>query len=212
MKLAYRHWRSTREFFAQTFVRCSLLAALAAPAGCGTAAISNETDAALPSTGWVSPLRADHALVGRIWESATGRFISASELVAELEAKRYVLLGEKHDNPDHHALQWGIIEALATRGQSPGLVWEMLPTDIDPRLRSLASRHFDDDEQLASYVEWDKRGWNWEAYRELMWGSYQLGLPMRAGNISRSESSGIEVIKLPTFSILSSIFSHDGAN
>ena len=171
--------------------RAGLVTALAFLAACSSAAMPGKTAIEAPGGGWVSPLRADHALVGRIWESATGRFLSAAELTAQLETERYVLLGEKHDNPDHHALQWQTVQAFKEQGAAPGLVWEMLPRGIDPRLQSVAARHFDNDEQLASYLEWDTRGWNWEAYRELVWGSYQLSLPMLAGNISRSEISAL---------------------
>ncbi len=192
MKLGKRHQRSKLAWPALTYARSSLLAALfILLAGCGAAGISESTTTASPSSGWASPLRADHALVGRIWESATQRFLSADELIAQLGAKPYVLLGEKHDNPDHHALQWQLVEAIKASGKTPGLVWEMLPTGIDPRLRSLASRRFDDDEQLADYLEWDKRGWNWDAYRELVWGSYELRLPMLAGNISSADVSAL---------------------
>lgn len=168
-----------------------LFAALALLLGCSSAAVPTKVASETPGEGWASPLRADHALVGRIWESATGRFLSAAELTAQLGTQRYVLLGEKHDNPDHHALQWQTVQAVGEGGAAPGLVWEMLPRGIDPRLQTLGSRHFDSDEQLASYLEWDIRGWNWEAYRELVWGSYQLRLPMLAGNISRSEISAL---------------------
>src|SRR5687767_16011942 len=45
----------------------------------------------------------DHPLTGRIWDVAGARFIITEALVARLAPARFVLLGERHDNADHHA-------------------------------------------------------------------------------------------------------------
>jgi uncharacterized iron-regulated protein len=51
---------------------------------------------------WESPAERAHPLVGRIWDVKAGAFIGEDVLVARLVASRFVLLGERHDNPDHH--------------------------------------------------------------------------------------------------------------
>ena len=48
---------------------------------------------------------ADHPLSGKVWSRAEGDFVSGDAVGTAVRDARYVLLGEIHDNPDHHALQ-----------------------------------------------------------------------------------------------------------
>ena len=54
---------------------------------------------------WLSQYNLDHPLVGRIIDVKHERSINESDLVEALSSAKFVLLGEKHDNPDHHLLQ-----------------------------------------------------------------------------------------------------------
>ena len=50
--------------------------------------------------------------------------------MADIAAARdFVLLGEKHDNPDHHRLQAWMIDALVARGRRPAIAMEMLDAE-----------------------------------------------------------------------------------
>src|SRR5206468_1524193 len=73
---------------------------------------------------WESPAERAHPLVGRIWDVKAGAFIGEDVLVARLVASRFVLLGERHDNADHHALQAKLVRAMveAVRRLAPGSV------------------------------------------------------------------------------------------
>ena len=144
-----------------------------------------------PERGWQTSLRADSPLVGGIWEVSSGRFISADSLLAKLKMAEYVLLGEKHDNPDHHTLQRELIAALADNGALGAVSFEMLATDIMPRLVTLGTRRFASSERLAEYIEWDRQGWDWSLYGPLVAAVYERGVPIYAGNISRSAMSAL---------------------
>lgn len=50
------------------------------------------------------PASAAEPLAGRIWQPATGDFITPDQLLAQAMRADAVLLGETHDNPGHHAL------------------------------------------------------------------------------------------------------------
>src|SRR5213593_3577327 len=78
---------------------------------------------------WESPVERAHPLVGRIWDVKAGAFIGEDALVARLVASRFVLLGERHDNADHHALQAKLVRAMVEAGRRPALGFEMLATD-----------------------------------------------------------------------------------
>jgi hypothetical protein len=79
---------------------------------------------ATPAGGFRSPLGAEHPLVGRIWSTRAGRFVDEATLRAALRG--YVLLGEKHDNVDHHALQAQLLDAMREGGRRPAVAFEML--------------------------------------------------------------------------------------
>src|SRR5215470_11936005 len=66
---------------------------------------------------WESQVEQAHPLVGRIWDVWAGAFIGEDALVARLVASRFVLLGERHDNPDHHALQAKLLRAMLEAGR-----------------------------------------------------------------------------------------------
>ena len=87
------------------FVMLGLLL-LAGLAGCRSAA-----PVALD---WRSPAGRDHPLTGRIWDVQEARFIDEATLLRRLYGARFVLLGEMHDNVDHHVLQ-----ARVLRGGEP---------------------------------------------------------------------------------------------
>src|SRR5262249_61681824 len=83
------------------------LALLVAAGGCGrTAKIE-----------WESPVEREHPLVGKVWDVSANTTISESTLNARLAGSRFVILGERHDNPDHHALQAKLVRALAESGR-----------------------------------------------------------------------------------------------
>src|SRR5258705_13575215 len=108
-------------------VGCSLVAALpllflVVSAGCGREARIE----------WESPVERAHPLVGRIWDVKAGAFISESTLVSRLAASRFVLLGERHDNPDHHALEAKLVRALIEAGRRPGIGFGVVSADHAP--------------------------------------------------------------------------------
>lgn len=142
-----------------------------------------------PEGGWSSPLRQEHPLVGRVWESATGRFIAPAALLDALANTRYTLLGEKHDNPDHHALQHYVIAELGAASALQGVALEMLTAASAPRAKTLGSRTFDTPDELAAYLEWDRVGWDWSLYAPLVWSAYEQGIPLSAANLSRPQMS-----------------------
>ena len=48
---------------------------------------------------WQSRLNIEHELVGKIWSSKRKEFITVGEFTSSIEESRYLILGEKHDNP-----------------------------------------------------------------------------------------------------------------
>ena len=70
-----------------------------------------------PGGPWLTTLLAEHPLVGKVWDPAEGALVDPKSVIERALAVRFVLLGEKHDNPDHHRLQADLVRALADRGR-----------------------------------------------------------------------------------------------
>ena len=68
---------------------------------------------------WESEYRTEHPLVGKIWGIREEAYVTVDALESALIDSTYVLLGEKHDNPDHHTIQADLIRAMAVAGRNP---------------------------------------------------------------------------------------------
>lgn len=114
---------------------------------------------------WVSGLQRNHVLVGTIWSARESRAISRVELLEVLSRSPVVLLGEIHDNPDHHRLRASLIGELANRrrasGQTgPAVVFEHIRADQQHVVdRALHSRRTIGAQALLQRLEWDRSGW-----------------------------------------------------
>jgi uncharacterized iron-regulated protein len=75
-----------------------------------------------------------------------------------------VILGEIHDNPEHHRVQAAIVGAL----QPAALVFEMFPQDDEDLVNSLREEGADRD-ALAEALRWSERGWpSFDFYADIL--------------------------------------------
>jgi len=147
------------------------------------------TQQSLPAAaGWQSPLHQEHGLVGRIWDVRAGTFIDREQLAGALRAP-LILLGEKHDNPDHHRLQRDVIAHLQRGGQLTGVSFEMLGSHQQALLDTLPADA--SEPQVREHLEWDEEGWSWEFYGPMVMDLLRNGTTIRTANISESEMMAI---------------------
>jgi uncharacterized iron-regulated protein len=73
-----------------------------------------------------SMLLTDHPLVGKIWDMNSRSFIDEATLLARINKADVLLLGETHDNPQHHELQQKLLKARIASGARPALMMEQL--------------------------------------------------------------------------------------
>ena len=88
---------------------------------------------------WQSTHGVENPLVGHIFSGA-GVLASEPDLTAAGKGAEFVMLGESHDNPDHHIIQANILQALVASGRRPALVWEMVPKRLPIRSTDMTSR------------------------------------------------------------------------
>jgi len=113
-----------------------------------------------------------------IVETATGRRIERAELLAAIRDSDFVLLGEQHDNPLHHARRGELIEALAAPGAPVTVVAEQLPRGVPVVFGA---------DLLASLnaAGFDAQGWSWPLHEPLFAAVARAGLPLTGGNLPR---------------------------
>lgn len=168
-----------RSFGLSVVAACAVL--LAACAG-----EPSRRDMAEPGRPWLSPIDQAHPLVGRIWSRAAGGMIDRPALVAALSKARFILLGEKHDNADHHVMQAWIVRALMARGRRPAVAFEMISSDQENALSRHLAGHPRDASGLGDAVGWTKTGWPaWRHYAPIAQAALDRRLPILAANLSR---------------------------
>jgi uncharacterized iron-regulated protein len=119
-------------------------------------------------TSWKSGFGRNHALTGSIWDVSSARFIDRQTVITRLARADFVLLGERHDNPDHHQLQADILRSLIALGRRPALGFEMFGLDDATAIAGHLAAAPNDAAGLGSAVNWNKRGWpDWAMYQPI---------------------------------------------
>ncbi len=145
-----------------------------------------------PLPEWQSPEGYEHPELGVILDLRSGGRLSPEQLVGQLASADRLLIGERHDNPDHHALQLWLLQALAAQREQGGLLLEMLV----PAQQARVDRVREDQAQgrlpsdLSTALEWEK-GWPWALYGDLVSYALQQPYPVLAANLDRSEIMSI---------------------
>ena len=157
-----------RSFLAHAGALAALLCLLGAP-----------NLAAAPAT-----LHSDHPLNGTLWDTRSGQAVDEIALFSEAAKARWVLLGEKHDNAEHHRLQARVVDALGRAGRRMAVVWEMAEPE---QAAALKDARLETVGELGKALDWEGRGWPaWADYQPIAEAALRHGLPMLPGKPSRS--------------------------
>ncbi len=142
---------------------------------------------AVHAEAWQSSLLLDHPLVGQVVAVESGNRLSGRDLFIALEKQislgSYLLIGEKHDNPDHHRLESKLLKHFAQ--PQVAVVFEMLDDKQSVYLPQLKSTH--NLKQLKDQLRWPEKGWSWQDYGVLFQQVLQQGAELVAGNIDRDK-------------------------
>ncbi|MEX0301322.1 MAG: ChaN family lipoprotein [Leisingera sp.] len=84
--------------------------------------------------------------------SATVTLNDASEAAEALRGADVAVLGEVHDNPQHHLNQAALLDML----QPKAVVWEMI---TEAQAAGLDAARLDDAEYVVKQLDWDRSGW-----------------------------------------------------
>ena len=117
-----------------------------------------------------------------------GRFVDEREMLGALAGGAYVLLGEKHDNPDHHALQARVLKALVDAGAKPAVAFEMFDVEDQAAIDAARRASPHDASRIASAVDWERSGWpSWSFYAPIVQIALDGNLPIVAAGLSAAK-------------------------
>lgn len=106
---------------------------------------------------------------------------AAAQVLQRVSSVDLVLLGERHDAPDHPAIHAQVVAGLAGRRQLAGLVIEMAERGtttqgLGPGVDAATVR-----QRLA----WDERAWPWGRYGPAIMAAVGAGVVVAGGNLGR---------------------------
>jgi uncharacterized iron-regulated protein len=115
---------------------------------------------------WQHQTGASHPLAGRIYRVADGVVVSEAALMADLDQADFVLIGERHDNLDHHRLQTRIVETLERDARGGrALAFEMIAAERQLAVVEHLDAHPGDAAGLGAALGWDTSSWSaWTLY------------------------------------------------
>jgi uncharacterized iron-regulated protein len=146
---------------------------LALTAGCSTAA------------------RDDSAAPGRVWDVHARRFVGADAARRAAREANIVLLGETHDNLEHHRLQRELLAQIVATGRRPALVMEQFDREFQAPLDAARSSRERDADAVLDAGRFNRRSWQIQGYRPLVELALDFDLPIVAANLSRDEARAI---------------------
>ena len=119
----------------------------------------------------------------RLFDIEQQRVMSGSEAAQRLQAARIVLVGEHHNNPDHHRAQLRIIRFLHESGSRVVVGLEMFRRQSQSSLDSWIGDRLSEDAFKPIYLD----NWNfeWPLYRPIFTYTRENGIPMVGLNVSR---------------------------
>jgi uncharacterized iron-regulated protein len=124
-------------------------------------------------------------IVGEIRDVRTGQALTAQELVLRLAKPSRLIVGEQHDNRDHHELQRWLLQALGEQRPQGSLLLEMLTPDQQQRVDDV--RHASTlPADLPDALAWQP-GWDWNLYGPIVRFALTQPHPLLAANLDTVE-------------------------
>ena len=140
-----------------------------------------------PGAPWISKYARGHPLAGRVWQPQAARFVAPEAVAAALGKARFVLLGEKHDNADHHRIQAWLVAQMFAAGRRPAVALEMFTSDQQAALDAYLAAQPGDAAGIGAAVNWAKSGWpDWEQYQPIAQAALDGGAALLAANLPRA--------------------------
>ncbi len=118
----------------------------------------------------------------KLVEAATGNEITIERLLSQVRNKRVVYVGERHDRPDDHAVQYSLLRRLHAEDSSLAIGMEMFQVPFQEPLDRWSAGEIDET-VLRRETEYDQRwGFDFSMYRPMLEYARSRGLEVVALN------------------------------
>lgn len=141
-----------------------------------------------PLPAWQAPEGRDAPLTGQIIDLHNGQSLSPAELVKRLQAAPRIVIGEQHDNPDHHSLQRWLLRALDERSVLLEMLQPVQQAQVAATQQQVQAGSWPED--LPKALNW-QHGWDWQQYGPLVMALLPAPAPLLAANLEREEMMAI---------------------
>lgn len=155
---------------------------------CLSLLVACQSRGVLPPPAPIASEGRDHADLGVILDLRSGERITPQRLVERLARASRVVVGEQHDNPDHHALQLWLSRELAARRPQGSVLLEMLNPSQQVRVDQVRAETRAGRPPLDAIraLAWQP-GWDWAMYGALVRYQLRQPYPLLAANLDREE-------------------------
>ncbi len=134
----------------------------------------------------------DHPLTGRIYEPSKHGFTTRAQLDSAVHAAHFLMLGEKHDNRDHHRLQADLLRVFLRSRPDPAVAFEMLDVAQQPDVDRFLAAHPRSVDGFDRAVNWGDSGWPaWSMYRPVFAAALEGGARIVAANLPRADAMSV---------------------
>jgi uncharacterized iron-regulated protein len=130
---------------------------------------------------------ADTSPPGRLLVVSNGRTITPTILLEKIASADYLLIGELHDNPEHHRIENWLVRQLIDEQRLAGVAMEMV---TPPQQNNIDQHHGKglDQQTLGESLEWQENSsWPWNDYGSLIHQVIDSHHLLKAANLSRDE-------------------------
>lgn len=122
---------------------------------------------------------------GEIRDLRSGQVLTAQQLLTRLAEPEQLIIGEQHDNADHHAVQLWVLRSLGEQRPQGSLLLEMLTPDQQPRV-DLVRQTTTPPADLPGALAWQD-GWDWNLYGPIVRFAFTQSYPVLAANLTNAE-------------------------
>lgn len=124
-------------------------------------------------------------VLGEIRDLRSGQTLTAQELVSRLAKPSRLIVGEQHDNRDHHELQRWLLQVLEEQRPQGSLLLEMLTPDQQSRVDEVR-RAPAPPADLPGALAWQP-DWDWNLYGPIVRFAVTQPYPLLAANLEALE-------------------------
>ncbi len=138
----------------------------------------------------VSTPKKDINTLGKIVDLHSGETLTPEQLLTRLAGQPRIIVGEKHDNPYHHQIEWWLVEQLPQVRPQGSVLMEMITPSqqgkVDEVKQWLQSNPTARGSRVAELTAWQP-GWKWSLYGDVVMAAMRAPYPLLSANLDRSE-------------------------